>query len=538
MIEERQAELDAIHRAVFGGARPPDRTRHSNGHARDDDSHVVERACAAANGEKLRALLAGDRSGYPSASEADLAAASLLAWFSDDPAQIERIMRASALAREKWDRHRTYLGDTIARAVADQRADRPATHPRRSHLRARSAADDGEERHRLERSAIQGEWDPDRRLRLSPRLTRAEMARDEIRFLCPKARFLARGLKQDITSLGGVGKTRLMLQMFFELSRGDAVFGCEFMRPERPMKCLYIGAEDRQPFFNYLARPLLMHDADTLPFDVILLPETWPGFSLTPTTAGILAEFLSAYEQEHGLDIVGLDPMLSVIGREYADMIANPVVARAFFNDCIAPLIASQTFALLGANHDSKGGAAVTGSADQQNVSRCVLQLTVGKPRPDGTAVITAGRHKDNLGFRFSKLALERDPETLLLRWDENASVYAYDAPPQCGGGKVPHDPAGVRRYLAQKVASLLMPTLAADAKRGKRAVGDWLRTQASRDGISGAKQKVLSFLERDCAFEERKDGRVTRKVLVGVRNPDAQFDGRDEFLAGRSARE
>ena len=374
-------------------------------------------------------------------------------------------------------------------------------------------------------------------LRLSPRLTRADMAKDEIRFLCPQARFLARGVKQDITSLGGVGKTRLMLQLFSELSRGEAVFGCELMRPERPMRCLYIGAEDAQPFFNYLARPLLANDSDTLPFDVLLLPEIWPGFTLVPATARILADFLRAYEKEHGLDVVGIDPMLSVIGRDYADMIGNPIIARAFFNDCIAPLLTSQTFALLGANHDSKGGAAVTGSADQQNASRCVLQLSAGEPLADGTAVVTADRHKDNLGFRLSKLVLERDPQTLLLRWDEMASVYAYGAPKRPEGAKPsPRDPADVRRYLARQAAKLLMSG-APEARRAKRAVEDMLCHQAAQDGISGAKQKIRLFLEGGCEFEPRKDGRVTRLVLVGVRKPDAGPDEHDSFLAGRAAR-
>ena len=79
------------------------------------------------------------------------------------------------------------------------------------------------------------------------------MAANPIQFLCPHAKFLARGVSTLITSLGGVGKTRLLLQMFYELARGEALFGCELLRPAHPMRCLYIGAEDRQPFFNYLA---------------------------------------------------------------------------------------------------------------------------------------------------------------------------------------------------------------------------------------------------------------------------------------------
>ncbi|MGH7788221.1 MAG: AAA family ATPase [Candidatus Binatia bacterium] len=293
---------------------------------------------------------------------------------------------------------------------------------------------------------------PQPRLRLSPRLTRAEMAANPIQFLCPQARFLAIGVSTLITSLGGVGKTRLLLQLFYQLSLGQPVFGCELLRPPRPMRCLYIGAEDHQPFFNNAALPLLVHDADRLPFDVILLPEIWPGFTLTASTTPVLVEFIEQYRAEHGLDVVGLDPMLSLIGMEYADMMKNPVVARSFFNDCLAPLLASQAFSLISGNHDSKTGAAVTGSADQQNAARCVLQLTTEGPNAAGQATIAAERHKDNLGFRFSKLVLERDPETLLLTWNESQSSFAYGAPPTARQfARPPADAAEVRRYLSRQ---------------------------------------------------------------------------------------
>jgi len=104
-----------------------------------------------------------------------------------------------------------------------------------------------------------------RALRLSPRRTRGEMQRQTINFLCPRGRFLARGVSSLISSIGGTGKTRMILQGFKELEEGAPLFGCEWLRPERPMRCLYIGAEDREPFFNYLVAPLLTEDHQTLP---------------------------------------------------------------------------------------------------------------------------------------------------------------------------------------------------------------------------------------------------------------------------------
>jgi hypothetical protein len=374
--------------------------------------------------------------------------------------------------------------------------------------------------------------------RLSPRLTRAEMAANTISFLCPRARFLARGVSSLVTSLGGVGKTRLLLQLFNELSQGTAVFGCELLRPERPMLCLYIGAEDRQPFFNQLALPLLAGETDTLPFDVMLLPEVWPGFTLTPATARQLAAFLDQYQAEHGLDCVALDPMLSLIGMQYADMMKNPVIARAFFNDCLAPLLASQAFALISANHDSKAGAAVTGSADQQNAARCVLQLSTEAPTADGMAAIAAERHKDNLGFRFIKLVLERDPETLLLTWNEGASTYAYGAPAEhVAPAKPSTDPAAIMRYLCRQAARLLESAPPDERSKGK--VEARLTQQAGKDGYKNARDHVRDCLKAFCAFQETVggSGRTGRQLhLVGVRNPDADIDVHDDYLAGGPA--
>jgi len=375
------------------------------------------------------------------------------------------------------------------------------------------------------------------RLQLSPRLTRDEMAAQSIEFLCQEARFLARGVSTLLTSIGGVGKTRMLLQLLSELSQGVPLFGCDLLCPTRPMKCLYIGAEDSQPFFNYLAQPLLANSSDTLPFDVILLPEVWPGFTLTPTTTGTLAAFVEDYRAQHGLDCAALDPMVSLIGREYADMMKNPVVARAFFNDCIAPLLASQAFALVSANHDSKAGAAVAGSGDQQNVARCVLQLSTEGITPEGVTTIIADRRKDNLGFRFSKLVLERDLDTLLLSWNPTASVYAYGAPVGHAAPASPsHDPADVMRYLCRQAVRLV--DAPAD-QRTKGIVESRLYEQATRDKHTHVRDNVRRCVNGFCDFEpDPAPGRGRRLLLVGVRNPDAAMDEHGDYLAGRPARE
>lgn len=79
---------------------------------------LLDKAKNAGNGEKFRRLWIGDTSGYPSHSEADLALAGLLAfWTGGDRQRIDRLFRESELYREKWDRD-DYRERTIDKALA------------------------------------------------------------------------------------------------------------------------------------------------------------------------------------------------------------------------------------------------------------------------------------------------------------------------------------------------------------------------------------------------------------------------------------
>jgi len=83
------------------------------------DEQVLEKAKASKNHSKFQKLFfEGEIQGYNSPSEADLALAGLLAfWTGPDPETIERLMRQSKLLRPKWDDHRSYLVDTILHAL-------------------------------------------------------------------------------------------------------------------------------------------------------------------------------------------------------------------------------------------------------------------------------------------------------------------------------------------------------------------------------------------------------------------------------------
>lgn len=74
-----------------------------------NDEEILRLMFSAANGVRVESLYNGDDSDYDSRSSADQALANHIAFYTQDEDQIERIMRSSNLAREKWDRGDDYL---------------------------------------------------------------------------------------------------------------------------------------------------------------------------------------------------------------------------------------------------------------------------------------------------------------------------------------------------------------------------------------------------------------------------------------------
>ena len=123
-VTEQQDALDWLHSKYFAPKVKPNGTSKPKpeGFAlpSGDDGTVIEQALKAKNGAKLRALLAGDVSGYPSQSEADAALCSALAFWTQDPAQLDRIFRNSGLMRDKWDTKHHADGRTYGEATIDR----------------------------------------------------------------------------------------------------------------------------------------------------------------------------------------------------------------------------------------------------------------------------------------------------------------------------------------------------------------------------------------------------------------------------------
>lgn len=80
------------------------------------DDEVLKIASNAKNGNKVKALLSGDISAYGSHSEADQALCNLIAFYTQDFEQIDRIFTNSGLYRDKWDRE-DYKAETIDKAI-------------------------------------------------------------------------------------------------------------------------------------------------------------------------------------------------------------------------------------------------------------------------------------------------------------------------------------------------------------------------------------------------------------------------------------
>lgn len=116
-IEERQ---DAINNLYEKYKKVPKNRQKSTTQLAStlSDTSIFNLARSAKNGGKFLSLNNGfwEAEGYPSQSEADQAFCNILAYYTQDPSQINRIFKKSGLYREKWDRP-DYKSKTIETAI-------------------------------------------------------------------------------------------------------------------------------------------------------------------------------------------------------------------------------------------------------------------------------------------------------------------------------------------------------------------------------------------------------------------------------------
>ena len=119
-IPDGQNALDALAARYLMPRDEPRTNGSTNGHAPHlTDDEIMDLCRKAKNAAKFEGLFdRGDTSPYGGDdSRADQALASLLAFYTDDPGQIDRLFRRSALNREKWERRQDYRARTIRRAL-------------------------------------------------------------------------------------------------------------------------------------------------------------------------------------------------------------------------------------------------------------------------------------------------------------------------------------------------------------------------------------------------------------------------------------
>jgi putative DNA primase/helicase len=125
-IEDRGAELESLHAELFCPADGQSLDEGGRGLPTErDDDILIEKAIAAANGEKFRRLWAngvGADDGTP--SEADLALCSMLRfWTGADAERMDRLFRQSALYRDKWDEPHSADGRTYGEMTIQKTLD-------------------------------------------------------------------------------------------------------------------------------------------------------------------------------------------------------------------------------------------------------------------------------------------------------------------------------------------------------------------------------------------------------------------------------
>ncbi len=178
-VEVRQQQLEALCERLWPRKRSP----HINGTVTvtgfdGDDEGLIERAGAAKNGNRFKALWAGNTSAHADdESSADLALCNSFAfWTGRDATRMDRLFRRSGLFREKWDEKRgdrTYGQMTIELAIKDCTE---VYSPRRRRTQAKDEApasnSDGETSDDDQQAIALGQRDPDTgRLVLSPKRT-------------------------------------------------------------------------------------------------------------------------------------------------------------------------------------------------------------------------------------------------------------------------------------------------------------------------------------------------------------------------------
>ena len=117
VINQAQEAVNALYYRWFKDEKPNTGSKKQPEKINLSDSEIIDIASRAKNSDKFKSLYNGNISGYKSQSEADQALCSLIAFYTQDPGQIDRIFRGSGLYRaDKWE-VANYRDRTINKAL-------------------------------------------------------------------------------------------------------------------------------------------------------------------------------------------------------------------------------------------------------------------------------------------------------------------------------------------------------------------------------------------------------------------------------------
>ena len=192
------------------------------------DSELIEKASSAQNGDRFRALYAGDLTQFSNDhSRADMALCNLLAyWTNGDIERMDRLFRKSGLMRDKWDRRQsgsTYGRIQLEKAVAD----------------LKQGYDPEQYRMQQTLQTFSDETKPAGGLAV---ITAAELA---AKYLSPVRFFVDGLLPQGLALLSAppkYGKSWFVLDLCLAVARGIPFLG----RETQSCGCLYLALEDSE----------------------------------------------------------------------------------------------------------------------------------------------------------------------------------------------------------------------------------------------------------------------------------------------------
>lgn len=191
------------------------------------DDQLIEKALAAKNGKAFRALMDGDVSAYGGDhSRADMALCNILAFWSDDIDQMDRIFRNSGLMRDKWDRRQS--GSTYGRLQLEKAI-------QEAHKRY------DPEHYRLEQAQQDFSNPAPKQAGLSI-ITARDLA---VKHLEPVRFFVEDLLPQGLALLSAppkYGKSWFVLDLCLSIAQGKPFLG----RTTHPCTCLYLALEDSE----------------------------------------------------------------------------------------------------------------------------------------------------------------------------------------------------------------------------------------------------------------------------------------------------